>query len=103
MGARGNQPDSSAQVPGVRSSGGLDGGFQARGWAGGGGRGRELLHPEAPRQDTGTGTLQEQGPSGAPSGCFLRAWVSPKNPQNPTGGVSVWATITLKGFHNHTL
>lgn len=47
--------------------------------------------------------LREQGPSGAPSGCFLRAPVSPKSPQNPTGGVSVWAAVTLKGFDNHTL
>lgn len=74
---------------------------QRLGWGWGAGKGAPA--PESPRQDTGTGTVQEQGPSGAPSGCFLRAWVSPKNPQNPTGGVSVWATITLKGFHNHTL
>lgn len=59
--------------------------------------GRELLHPGAPSR------TQEQGPSGAPSGSFLRPWVSPKNPQNPTGGISVWAPVTLKGFCNHTL
>lgn len=47
--------------------------------------------------------LQEQKPNRAPSGRFLRAWVSPKNPQNPTGGVSVWVAVTLKGCRNRTL
>lgn len=82
MGAKGHHLESSARVPGVRE-------------AELGGRG--------PQQDTGAGTVQEQGPSGALSGRFLRARVSPKNPQNPIGGVSVWAAVTLKGFGNHTL
>ena len=47
--------------------------------------------------------VQAPCPSGALSGRFLRARVSPKNPQNPIGGVNVWAAVTLKGFGNHTL
>lgn len=79
------------------------GGLQARGWAGSWGPGQRA--PPATR----SGRTQVQvlcrrswGP-GAQSGGFLRARVSPKNPQNPTGGVSVWAAVALKGCCNCAL
>lgn len=56
-----------------------------------------------PPAGTGVGAATgEQGSSGAPCGRFPTP-VSLKNPQNPTGGVCVWAAVTLKGFCNRSL
>lgn len=58
---------------------------------------------ESPAGHRCKAVLQEQGPSEAPSGRFLRAWLSLKNPQNPTGGGNVWVAVILKGCRNRTL
>lgn len=92
--------------PGSWSVGVLDKGSLARGGANveapaQGARG--IPSAPSPSRTQVQALLQEQKPHRAPSGRFLRAWVSPKNPQNLTGGVSVWVAVTLKGCCNRTL
>lgn len=47
--------------------------------------------------------LWGRGSNGAAGAEFPEPWMSPKNPQNPTGGMNVWAVPTLKAFCNHSL
>lgn len=67
------------------------------------GRRREHLYLEAPAGHRYRAMRQEQRPKRAPSGRFLRARVSPKNPQNPIGGISMWVAVIFKGCCNRTL
>lgn len=59
------------------------------------GPGREPLS-QKPRRDPGA------GPPQGSTWAFPEGPVSSKNPQNPTGGVSMWAAVTLKGCCNRT-
>lgn len=95
-GAQGN-PLSSAWVSGLWR-------LEAElGWGGLGTRGPGGAPPGSPRQHTGVGAAAAAGLQWGPEWAFPEGWVSPQSHKNPTGGISVWVAVILKGFRSHSL